>query len=116
MLPHTPAGRAEVSAPGFALRSGFAGAFVHYMTVYVFEVLKPNEGLALITTLYVVHGLLSDLLKQPLDYTHPLAAIAHTLTNVPMPGRLPAPKQAPSKHSKPARSSSNSTADVKKDK
>ena len=105
-----------MSAPGFALRSGFAGAFAHYISVYVLEILKPNEGLALITTVYVVHGLLSDLLKQPLDYTYPLAVVAHNITNVPMPGLLTTPKQAPSKHSKPAKSSSNSTADVKKDK
>ena len=114
-----PVGRAEVAAPGFALRTGFAGAIAHYFSVYVFEVLKPNEGLALITTVYVVHGLLSDLLKQPLDWTHPVAVVAHTIANVPMPGQLPASKQTqnkPSKQRQPAQSISNSTTDIKKDK
>jgi len=109
-------GPAEVSAPGFASRTGFAGTLAYYLSVHVLEVLKPAEGLALITTVFIVHGLLADLLKQPLDWTHPLAVIAHAVANVPMPGALPAPKPAPGKNSKPAKSSSNSSTDVKKDK
>lgn len=110
------AGPSEVTAPGFAARTGFLGALVYYLSVYVLEVLKPREGLALITTVYVVHGLLSDILRQPLDYTHPVAQVVHALVNVPMPhAQTTAAKPAHGK-AKPAQSISNSTTGVKKDK
>lgn len=109
-------GPTEVTAPGFASRTGFAGTLAYYLSVHVLEFLKPAEGLALVTTVFIVHGVLSDLLKQPLDWTHPLAVMAHAVANVPMPGAQPAPKQAQGKHSKPAKSSSSSTTDMKKDK
>lgn len=110
------AGPSEVTAPGFAARTGFLGALVYYLSVHVLEVLKPKEGLALITTTYVVHGLLSDILRQPLDYTHPVAKIVHAVVNVPMPNTQTAgAKQAPGKV-KPAQSASHSTTGHKKEK
>lgn len=108
-----------MSVPGFALRTGFLGALTYYLSVHVFEALKPKEGVALITTVYVVHGILADLLRQPLDYTHVLAQAAHAIVNVPMPGGQPAPavKQAHGNtKTRAAKSGSSSTADVKKDK
>ena len=103
------AGPSEVTAPGFAARTGFLGALVYYLSVHVLEALKPKEGLALVTTTYVVHGLLSDILRQPLDYTHPVARIVHAVVNVPMPNtQTTGAKQAPGK-AKPAQSASHST-------
>ena len=110
------AGPSEVTAPGFAARTGFLGALVYYLSVHVLEALRPKEGLALITTTYVVHGLLSDILRQPLDYTHPVAKFVHAVVNVPMPNTQTAgAKQAPGK-AKPAQSASHSTAGHKKEK
>ena len=112
------AGPTEVAAPGFASRTGFAGTLAYYICVHVLEALKPAQGLALITSVFVGHGLLADLTKQPLDWTHPLAVAAHAVANVPMPGKQPAAKQAAAKHVKArqAQSSSHSSTDVKKDK
>ena len=111
------AGPSEVSAPGFASRTGFAGALVYYLSVYVLEALKPAEGLALVTSMFVVHGLCSDLLRQPLDWTHPLAIVAHQVANVPMPSAQKAAKKPQNKQAAlPAKSSTHSSTDKKKDK
>ena len=109
------AGPSEVSTPGFASRTGFAGALIYYLSVYVLQLLKPAQGLALVTTTFILHGLMSDLLKQPLDWTHPLAVVAHKIANVPMPGGQPSVKKPQSKQALPAKSSHSST-DKKKDK
>lgn len=105
-----------MSAPGFASRTGFAGALAYYLSVYVLQLLKPAQGLALVTTTFIVHGLLADLLKQPLDWTHPLAVVAHKIANVPMPGGQPSVKKPQSKQALPAKSSTHSSTDKKKDK
>lgn len=110
------AGPSEVTAPGFAARTGFLGALAYYLSVHVLEALKPKEGLALVTTAYVVHGLLSDLLRQPLDYTNPIARVAHAIVNVPMPNAPSAAVKQPHGRPKPAQSASNSTTGHKKDK
>ena len=79
------------------------------------ELLKPAEGLALVTSVFVVHGLCSDLLKQPLDWTHPLATMAHKIANVPMPNAQAAGKKPESKQAAlPAKSSTHSSTDKKK--
>ena len=109
-----PSGLTEVISPGFASRTAFAGALAYYLSVHVLEVLKPTEGLAVVTTVFIVHGLLADLLKQPLDWTHPVAVIAHAVANVPMPGTQPAVKQG--RNTRPAKSISYSSTDVRKDK
>ncbi|DBA94266.1 TPA: hypothetical protein ACH3X1_001883 [Trebouxia sp. C0004] len=112
-------GPTEVTAPGFASRTGFAGTLAYYISVHVLEVLKPAQGLALITTVFVVHGVLADVLKQPLDWTHPLAVITHAVANIPMPALQPASKQAAAKGPKgkqSAQSVSHSSTDVKKDR
>ncbi len=83
------------------------------------EVLKPAQGLALITTVFIVHGVLADVLKQPLDWTHPLAVVTHAVANIPMPALQPAPEQAAAKGTKAkqsAQSVSHSSTDVKKDR
>ena len=111
------AGPSEVSAPGFASRTGFAGALVYYLSVYVLEALKPVQGLALITSAFVVHGLCADLLGKPLDWTHPLATVAHKIANVPMPSAHTAVKKPQNRQAAlPAKSSTHSSTDKKKDK
>ena len=110
-------GPSEVSAPGFASRTGFAGALVYYLSVYVLEALKPAEGLALVTFVFVLHGLCSDLLRQPLDWTYPLAIVAHKIANVPMPSAQIAAKKPQNKQAAlPSRSSTHSSTDKKKHK
>jgi len=79
-------GPPEISVPSFAARSGFLGAAGYWLAVHVYRVLTPAEGKALITTLFLAHGALSDLVSAPLDWTHPLAALAHAMARVPMPG------------------------------
>lgn len=106
-----------MSAPGFASRTGFAGALVYYLSVHVLEALKPAEGLALVTSAFVVHGLCSDLLGKPLDWTHPLAIVAHRIANVPMPGAQSAAKKPQNKQAAlPAKSTTHSSTDKNKDK
>lgn len=83
------AGPPEITVPGFAARSGFVGAAGYWLAVHVFHVLPPGEGKALITTAFLAHGALSDLAGYPLDWTAPLAWLAHALARVPMPGALP---------------------------
>lgn len=89
---------------------------MYYLSVYVLEVLKPAEGLALVTSVFVVHGLCSDLLRQPLDWTHPLALTTHKLANVPVPNAQTAAKKPQKQGTLPAKSSTQSSTDKKKDK
>ena len=37
-------------------------------------------------TFYIAHAVLSELLARPLDWTYPVARLAHSIGNVPMPG------------------------------
>lgn len=80
-------GNSEMAEPSFALRSGFFGSLLYWSTVYGLGSLKPAEGAALVTAIFVIHGLLSDLTGQPLDFTFYLAKLLHTVTLVPMPGQ-----------------------------
>lgn len=109
-------------SPGFPIRSGFTAALAYWFLVHVFGHLTPAEGYALVTTLFLGHGILSDLLGVPLDFTHLPARIAHGLSNVPMSGTLETaavptkgpkapetPRPARSTPAKPAASSTTST-------
>lgn len=89
---------------------------MYYLSVYVLEVLKPAEGLAVVTSVCVVHGLCSDLLRQPLDWTHPLAVMTHKVANVPVPNAQAAAKKPQKQGTLPAKSSTHSSTDKKKDK
>ncbi len=75
----------ELAEPAFAARSAFLGAAGYWAAVHVFAALTPAEGRALIITVAVAHGVLVDLFGWHFDFTHPLAWLAHRLTNVPMP-------------------------------
>jgi hypothetical protein len=92
-------GPSEISAPGFPLRTGFLGSLIYWGSVYYLGVLKPAEGAALVTTIFIAHTIASDLSGRPLDFTWPVAWAAHAVTNVPMPGLQTAqqPKLAASK-------------------
>ncbi len=93
------AGPAEIAEPAFAARSGFVGSLLYWVIVHVYGTLTPLEGKALITTLFIAHGVLVDLFGWHFDFTFPPAYLAHAVTNVPMPGRpkkAPEPKPAPS--------------------
>lgn len=79
-------GSAEIAEPAFAARSGFAASLLYWLTVHVYGSLTPLEGKALITTLFIAHGLLVDIFGWHFDFTMPPAYVAHTLANVPMPG------------------------------
>ncbi|KAK9806453.1 hypothetical protein WJX73_009380 [Symbiochloris irregularis] len=78
-------GPSEFTVPGFAVRSGFAGALLYYLSVTQWHWLSPDEGRGLIVLLYVIHGLISDIAGRPLDFTLPIArlvAVAQGLTAV----------------------------------
>lgn len=83
-------GPSDVTQPGFPLRSAFFGSLLYWVSVYFLGALKPAEGAALVTSVFVAHALASDLSGRPLDFTLPLARAAHAATNVPMPGLPPA--------------------------
>lgn len=51
--------------PGFAVRSGFAGALLYYLFVNQWQYLTSDEGKGLIILLYVIHGLISDIAGVP---------------------------------------------------
>ncbi|KAK9840818.1 hypothetical protein WJX81_006890 [Elliptochloris bilobata] len=78
----------EISVPTFAARSGFVGAAGYWLAVHVYRALSAAEGKALIMTAFLAHGALSDLVGHPLDWTYPLARVAHALARVPMPDAL----------------------------
>ena len=86
------AGPNEFLVPGLTLRSGFVGAVVYWLCAHVYAVLTPMEAKALIISLYILHGTLSDLVGVPLDYTHHLAKLTHTVSNVPMPRHAELPE------------------------
>jgi hypothetical protein len=54
------AGPSEVTEPGFPLRTGFFGSLMYWVTVYFLGVLKPAEGAALVTTIFIAHAVASD--------------------------------------------------------
>ena len=64
---YTCAGPSEFTVPGFALRSGFAGAVLYYLLVLEWHWLSAEEGRGLIVLLYVIHGVISDLAGKRFD-------------------------------------------------
>jgi hypothetical protein len=80
-----------------------------YFSIYLVQ------GLALVTTVFIVHGVVADVLGSPCDFTYPLAYVAHTLTLVPMPGvSVYLAKKAPAAGSSSSRVTTPSKADTKK--
>ena len=56
----------------------------YYLLVHIAKQLSPLEGKGLVTTVFIAHGLLSDLFGIPLDFTEPVARVIHAITNIPM--------------------------------
>lgn len=86
-----PAPRTEFAVPGLALRSAALGASLYWLLAHVLRVLSPQEGLALVTLLFVGHGVAVDGaaargVPRPLDYTAAPAAALHWVAGVPVPG------------------------------
>ena len=66
-----------MTQPGFSAWSGFLGALIYYLTNHVLQFLTRDEAKALITTLFVAHGLLVDISGYSWDYTYPIARLIH---------------------------------------
>ena len=66
-----------MTQPGFSVWSGFLGALIYYLTNHVLQFLTRDEAKALITTLFVAHGLLVDISGYSWDYTYPIARLIH---------------------------------------
>ena len=62
----------------------------YYLLAHVAETLSQKEAKALLTLVFVVHGVLADVLGRPLDFTQPIARLLHGILNVPVPGQNPA--------------------------
>lgn len=75
----------ELLVPGFVWRSALLCAVLYYYTVHWTGLLTTHEGLALIRTLLIGHGILSSLSGMPLDVTQPLAVAVYKVSNIPVP-------------------------------
>jgi hypothetical protein len=84
--------RTEFAVPGLAMRSAAGGAALYWGLVHCAGLFSRKEGLALVTLLFVGHGLALDARfaagapPRPLDYTAAPAAALHYLAGVPVPG------------------------------
>lgn len=84
--------RTEFAVPGLAMRSAAGGAALYWGLVHCIGLFSPKEGLALVTIVFVGHGVVHDALAaagappRPLDYTAAPAAALHYLAGVPVPG------------------------------
>eukprot|EP00803_Ostreobium_quekettii_P005457 evm.model.scf_1373.5 EVM.evm.TU.scf_1373.5 scf_1373:36153-41262(+) len=78
-------GTLEIMVPGFVWRSALLSAMTYYYLVHWAGQISSEEGLALVRTVLIVHGLLSDLSGWPLDVTKPIALVACTASNIPDP-------------------------------
>ncbi len=99
-LPCPGAGASELSVPTFAWRSGALATTAYYLLSHVAEALSQREAKALLTVVFIGHGLLSDVLGRPLDFTQPVARILHGVLNIPVPGQTSAGAPAISEQSK----------------
>lgn len=79
------AGHSELTAPSFPWRSGVFGTTAYFILAHGLSDWSPQQAKALITTLFIVHGILADISRQPLDFTAPIASLLHFILNIPMP-------------------------------
>jgi hypothetical protein len=66
-------------------RSSFIATCLYYFGAHHFQLLSRPEATGLVLALIVGHSLLSDLTGRPCDYTAPVFALLHRLTNIPEP-------------------------------
>ena len=71
--------------PSFAWRSGVFGTTAYFVLAHGVDGWTSKEARALITALFVAHGLLADFAGRPLDFTAPIAKLVHAVLNIPMP-------------------------------
>ena len=79
------AGSSELLVPSFAWRSGVFGTTAYFVLAHGLEGWTSKEARALITALFIAHGLFSDFAGRPLDFTAPIAKVLHAVLNIPMP-------------------------------
>ena len=84
------AGASELTVPTFAWRSGVLATTTYYLLAHVAETLSQKEAKALLTLIFIGHGILADVFGRPLDFTQPIARLLHGVLNVPIPGQKPA--------------------------
>lgn len=77
---------AEVSLPGWSMRSGFLGsavylAFVHYLPEELR--LEPQQAKALVVTVCMLHATLGHFLGADIDFTGPFGTAFHAITGIP---------------------------------
>ena len=70
------------------------GTTAYFVLAHALENWTPKEARALITLLFVAHGVLADFAGQPLDFTAPIARVLHLLLNVPDPSAQTLPVKA----------------------
>lgn len=75
----------ELLVPGFVWRSACLCTLLYYYLVHWEGIITNAEGLALIRTILIVHGILSSLSGWPLDVTQPFAIAASKMSNIPLP-------------------------------
>lgn len=78
-------GSSELLVPSFAWRSGVFGTTAYFVLAHGLEGWTSKEARALVTALFLTHGLLADFAGRPLDFTAPIAKVLHALLNIPMP-------------------------------
>ncbi len=82
------AGPSELAQPGYPLRSAAFATVTYWSLVHVLHFLSNKEGLALITTLFVVHAIAADVQGTALDYTSPVAEVLLKVRKASVHGRL----------------------------
>lgn len=87
-------GSSELLAPSFAWRSGVLGTSAYFFLAYGVEGWAPKEARAVVTLIFIVHGILADLFGVPLDFTAPIAKLLHLVLNVPDPNAKTLPVKA----------------------
>lgn len=85
-----PTAPTELAMPGFVWRSGFLCSAAYYVSTHVLHALTAQQGRALMLTLFVAHGMVSDIVGSACDFTEPIANVLHVLLNVPRPTAITA--------------------------
>ena len=70
------------------------GTTAYFVLAHWLEGWTPKEARAVITAIFIGHGILADLSGSPLDFTAPIARVLHLLLNVPDPNAKTLPVKA----------------------
>eukprot|EP00873_Tetraselmis_striata_P012690 jgi/Tetstr1/432954/TSEL_022292.t1 len=91
---------AELSAPGWSMRSGFLGSAVFLIAVYHLPEalrLEAEQAKALVVTVCLVHAAFGTLRGADSDFTAPCGAAFHALSGIPPPPPVATPHRKPEK-------------------